>query len=637
MYSLFCTVPISSFFGVKPATDTNFGASEIVGVLKSIGTDVIHLDLNARLNAYRHENKEYDELTDDEWNILTNVSCLKEFLNDYTISPRLHKWATHLATFVNLHITQQEMDFICFSLTHTVFRRRYFAVSGFLFSIILRKYLDFIPYTVPIYYGGKYMFRELAYLNTEILSVDDSLSYPTTVAPTTNSFFDHLASVVSTEYLPLYYMADDSIEGKGGLQPSWGSEYQFAEHVLNNLDADKIRLVKQINKEIKPQIDIKYLELPVGSTKKVKYIPDLQPLNFKDANLITDNLFPEDFYIKFPEFKNLKPLNYYNYRFSEGCIFKCAFCYHSTVDWLLTDNVNSVVDRLEYFYDNGVEYIRFFNDNINFKLSWTKEFCNEIVKRNIKLKWSDSANLKVGDRDMFLAMGEAGCVKLWYGTETSSSRILKEIDKWTSNMYELIDNTLKWAHEANIWNGSNLICNFPHETDEEYDMLRTFISEYYNKDIVNCMNVQPLAIWPPSIMYDHPERFRIRLIDEAPMTWDGHSWGMGWVEVDKDNNILQTSNEINNRGEYRIKHAFDYVDIPSEGLEPPMICMLFENDWLFFSLVQIYGNDILKKKEVYHYILNQLATSEAGDVYDDIYRNWHEQSEYNKRPFNVYK
>ena len=632
MKTLFCTVPVSSFFSIKPALEPNFGASEIVGVLKDSNIDVIHLDLNARLNAYKYANKDNEELTDVEWNILTNILCLKDFLDDHTVSFRLHQWATHLATFVKSHINKEEIDFICFSITHTVFRRKYFAISGVLFSIILRKYLDFIPYTVPIYYGGKYMFRELAHLNIKTLSVEDSLSYPTTTAPTTIGFLDHLVSAVPAEYLPLYYMADDSYEGAGELKPSWGSEYQFVEHVLNNLDADKIRLAKQINKETKPYVDIKYLELSVSGTKKVEYTPDLKSLNFKDAELIVDNIFPDDFYIKFPEFKNLHPFNYYNYRFSEGCIFKCAFCYHSTVDWLLTDNVSSIVDKLEHFYDNGIEYIRFFNDNINFKLSWTKEFCNEIVKRNIKLKWSDSANLKVGDRDMFLAMGEAGCIKLWYGTETYSSRILKEIDKWTTNMYEKIDNTLVWAHEANIWNGANLICNFPHETEEEYEQLRNFIANYYNNDIVNCMNIQPLAIWEPSTMATSPEKYQIQLLPGS-MKWQGSSWGKKWVELDKNGNTCELSEVISERGDYRVRHAFDHVNVPAEGVDIGELCTLFENDYLFFMLIQVYGNDILKKKKVYHYILNEMQNN---DNYVDISLNWQQSSEYNKKLINVY-
>ena len=97
--SLFCTIPIGSLFKVKHCVEPNFGASEVVGVLKEKEINVVHLDLNARLNAYRRNTYDYNELTDDEWNILTNVSCLKEFLNDHTRSARLHRWATHLATF----------------------------------------------------------------------------------------------------------------------------------------------------------------------------------------------------------------------------------------------------------------------------------------------------------------------------------------------------------------------------------------------------------------------------------------------------------------------------------------------------------------------------------------------------------
>ena len=61
MKTLFCTVPVSSFFSIKPALEPNFGASEIVGVLKDSNIDVVHLDLNARLNAYKYANKDNEE------------------------------------------------------------------------------------------------------------------------------------------------------------------------------------------------------------------------------------------------------------------------------------------------------------------------------------------------------------------------------------------------------------------------------------------------------------------------------------------------------------------------------------------------------------------------------------------------
>ena len=152
--SLFCTIPIGSLFKVKHCVEPNFGASEVVGTLHEANIDTVHLDLNAMLIKHRRDTNDVDQLTDTEKSILNNTDKLNEFLNDYTISPRLHEWATYLATNVQTYVTasgDSNIDFICYSLTHTQFRRYHFALAGFNFSIILRKYLDFIPYTVPLY------------------------------------------------------------------------------------------------------------------------------------------------------------------------------------------------------------------------------------------------------------------------------------------------------------------------------------------------------------------------------------------------------------------------------------------------------------------------------------------------------
>ena len=398
------------------------------------------------------------------------------------------------------------------------------------------------------------------------------------------------------------------------MSPSLGSIYAFIDHISNNFNNDKLKITQRINKEITPTIDVVYISLKEG-IKQITYMADLKSLNFKDAEVDVVDVWPKELTDTYPEFKTLKPFNYYNYRFTEGCIFKCAFCYHSITDWLIKDEVTAVVDRLERWYDSGIEYMRFFNDNINFKLSWTTEFANEIVKRNIKIKWTDSANLKVGDRDMFMAMGESGCVKLWYGTETYSSRILKEIDKWTDQMYEKIDNTLVWAHEAGIWNAANLIVNFPHETDEEYDELRHFIGDYYNEGTVHQMNVQPLAIWEPSVMSAYPEKFRIRLDKNRAMHWHESHWGARWSEINDDGTVCTSPEEIQKRGDYRYENAFNFTDIPQNGLTTGDICWIFENEYLFFSLIQLYGTDKAKKKEVYHHILDKLSTN---NEYHDI-------------------
>ena len=133
-------------------------------------------------------------------------------------------------------------------------------------------------------------------------------------------------------------------------------------------------------------------------------------------------------------------------------------------------------------YDLGFTDFKFFNDNLNFKIRFLIEFANEVVRRNMKIRFSDSANLRVGNQEMFNAIAEAGCVKLWYGTETISNRILKEVHKEVKQ--NQVHNMMQWASAAGIMNFSNFIFNFPHETDEEFMMLYDFINEYLGNGLM---------------------------------------------------------------------------------------------------------------------------------------------------------
>lgn len=198
------------------------------------------------------------------------------------------------------------------------------------------------------------------------------------------------------------------------------------------------------------------------------------------------------------------------FKFSEGCIFKCAFCTSGIDPFFVKSEVMETVDKLEAMYDKGFTDFRFYNDNVNFKLRYTIDLANEIVKRNMKIRFSDSANLRIGSKEMYSALSEAGCVKLWYGTETVIPRILKEVHKEVPA--KRIEQMLKWSDDAGIWNCCNFIFNFPHETDEEFESLVEFIQTKINTPLMNAYqaNVFKLTL---NIEYEmYPERFNIELI-----------------------------------------------------------------------------------------------------------------------------
>ena len=560
MRVLFCTVPITSLFNIKYYAEPNLGGTEITGALKSSGVDVIHLDLNAALNEYRFKNEKFSDqiLEQEDFNVLVSKEYLKKFLEDPKESWCIDNWATYLSKYIESFVNEQSIDALCFSVSK-IMNEYYTSVGGFNMSIILRKYLTCIDSNVPFYVGGKYVYTMLKQ----------------------NKYMVDIEDYIPVDLLPTYYITGEA-------------HLIFHNFLLENLKQDR-EYMELRNLDM---IDSKIRVKPLNKYGDATYIPDLKPLNFKSAELdVSTGFFPDEMLSRFPELGQVKPFNYYNYRFTGGCIFKCSYCtsgIESDKMWR-KDTAIQVADCLESFYDSGIKYVRFFNDNINFKISWLNEFCNEIIKRNLDIKWTDSANLLVGDRDMYQAMGEAGCIKLWYGTETVSPRILKEIRKEVSP--ERIDTVLNWAHEAGIWNCSNLILNFPHETNEEYELVRSFIKKYYDAGILNGFQATILKVLHDTEMGHDPERFRITLQED-------HHVARKLIYTEDNNAGWE---EIHERGEHRLRHLGDLVNI----LDPKFL-PIFENDYFFFAMYEAYGKNKMIKKQIYTHLI------ENEELYEDF-------------------
>ena len=100
---------------------------------------------------------------------------------------------------------------------------------------------------------------------------------------------------------------------------------------------------------------------------------------------------------------------------------------------------------------------------------------------------------------------------MWYGTETISNRILKEVHKEVKQ--NQVHNMMQWASDAGIMNFSNFIFNFPHETDEEFMMLYDFINEYLANGLMDAYKLSQFRVLLKTEYSEFPERFNITLTE----------------------------------------------------------------------------------------------------------------------------
>jgi anaerobic magnesium-protoporphyrin IX monomethyl ester cyclase len=152
---------------------------------------------------------------------------------------------------------------------------------------------------------------------------------------------------------------------------------------------------------------------------------------------------------------------------SRGCPFACSFC-SNDVMWTrkyLTRSVEDVVDEIEHYIKKyGIKSIEFYDLTTIIKRAWILEFCELIIKRNIKISWQITGGTRTEaiDEEVIKQMVKAGCVYLGFAPESGSEIVLKKIRKQV-DLKRMI-NLFKIARKYNLPTRANLVIGFPDET-----------------------------------------------------------------------------------------------------------------------------------------------------------------------------
>lgn len=197
------------------------------------------------------------------------------------------------------------------------------------------------------------------------------------------------------------------------------------------------------------------------------------------------------------------------YRFTRGCPFECIFCISSTQK---LSHALSPVEIVQHLKSLQEEYnptgFFFLNDTINISKKYINELCDEIIANKLKILWSDCARIDNLDRDTLFKMRAAGCIRLIFGMETASPRLLKYINKGID--LKKLEDVLRWTDEAGIWSGVEVIGGFPHERQEDIEATVSFLKE--NERYINRIYLNHFDLRQNSLLYNFPQRYGIERI-----------------------------------------------------------------------------------------------------------------------------
>lgn len=202
-----------------------------------------------------------------------------------------------------------------------------------------------------------------------------------------------------------------------------------------------------------------------------------------------------------------------SYAFELTCPGACAFCDNDNKLPSDIKSVAQVIDELAALKARGVTGVYFVNSSFNNYYKRAEELCDKMVKYKLGLKWFDCANLRVLDERLLDKMRAAGAVKLTYGVESGSQRLLNYINKGIT--VERARKYLEYSHKIGIWNHIELIAGFPTETPRDVQANVDLIDDI--KDFVDVYTLNPFYLYPNSRFYREQEKFGVRVLPYPPL------------------------------------------------------------------------------------------------------------------------
>ncbi|WP_287127614.1 B12-binding domain-containing radical SAM protein [Candidatus Cyanaurora vandensis] len=165
---------------------------------------------------------------------------------------------------------------------------------------------------------------------------------------------------------------------------------------------------------------------------------------------------------------------------ARGCPYGCEYCDQPIFGYTYREHsVEQVLADVERALADGYSHI-WFADDI-FMLNWQRalKICEEIQRRGLKFKWDCLGRVDV-NRKVFDRMAAAGCQRIFFGIESGSPRVLKQMGKRFTP--EVVHQALQDANETGIRAAAFFQVGYPGETTADIlatlDLIATLPLDY---------------------------------------------------------------------------------------------------------------------------------------------------------------
>lgn len=162
-----------------------------------------------------------------------------------------------------------------------------------------------------------------------------------------------------------------------------------------------------------------------------------------------------------------------------GCPFRCRFCSvnaPSTYGKVRYRDPVACVDELQYVVERyGISDFVILDDTFNLNRRLANEFCEEIIRRELRIRWHVDTRADLLTPDALALMSRAGCTDVMMGVEVGSEDGLQAIEKGVTR--ERLIEAFHMVRAAGMRPTALLITGLPATTHRDFAETARFIQE----------------------------------------------------------------------------------------------------------------------------------------------------------------
>lgn len=151
---------------------------------------------------------------------------------------------------------------------------------------------------------------------------------------------------------------------------------------------------------------------------------------------------------------------------ARGCPFSCTYCNKSVFGRTFRKiSYKNIVDQMEFLiHKYGIKEFQIVDDVFTLDKKRVKDFCRELLKRKLKIKWMTPNGIRAEslDAETLKLMKKSGCHYLYLGIESGSQKVLDRIKKGIT--LEQVRHIVKLINKAGIRVGAFFMLGLPDET-----------------------------------------------------------------------------------------------------------------------------------------------------------------------------